>query len=137
MFAHGGMVGYEGEKMSKSRGNLVLVSRLRAAGVDPMAIRLVLLAHHYRSDWEYTAADLDAAQARLLAWRGAVAAAAALPAGPTIATLRAALRDDLNAPQALAAVDAWAAASSAIDGDDVDAPADIAQALDALLGVRL
>ena len=75
--------------------------------------------------------------ARLLAWRGAVAAAAALPAGPTIATLRAALRDDLNAPQALAAVDAWAAASSAIDGDDVDAPADIAQALDALLGVRL
>lgn len=137
VFAHGGMVGYEGEKMSKSRGNLVLVSRLRAAGTDPMAIRLVLLAHHYRADWEYTDADLVAAQERLLAWRGAVADATGFPAGSTIATIRGALRDDLDAPAALAAVDAWVAASAAVDSDDTGAVADMATAIDALLGVRL
>ena len=42
------------EKMSKSKGNLVFVSRLLASEVDPMAIRLALLAHHYRDDWDWT-----------------------------------------------------------------------------------
>ena len=102
-----------------------------------MAIRLVLLAHHYRADWEYTDADLVAAQERLLAWRGAVADATGFPAGSTIATIRGALRDDLDAPAALAAVDAWVAASAAVDSDDTGAVADMATAIDALLGVRL
>ena len=53
-YAHAGMVAYDGEKMSKSRGNLVFVSALRHSDVDPMAIRLALLRHHYRSDWEWT-----------------------------------------------------------------------------------
>src|SRR5450432_165712 len=64
-FVQAGMVAYDGAKMSKSRGNLVFVSKLLAAGVDPMAIRLALLAHHYRDDWEYTDADLAAAVERL------------------------------------------------------------------------
>jgi L-cysteine:1D-myo-inositol 2-amino-2-deoxy-alpha-D-glucopyranoside ligase len=45
VYAHSGMVSYQGEKMSKSLGNLVFVSRLLADGVDPMAIRMALLAH--------------------------------------------------------------------------------------------
>ena len=64
-YVHAGMVGLDGEKMSKSRGNLVFVSTLREDGVDPMAIRLALLAHHYRTDWEWTAAQLTAAAERL------------------------------------------------------------------------
>jgi len=132
-YVHAGMVGYQGEKMSKSLGNLVLVSHLRAAGHDPMAVRLVLLAHHYRADWEYTVADLAAAEARLTAWRGAVRRPAGPAASATVEALRAALRNDLDAPGALAAVDAWAAA----DGDDPAAPAAVAAAVDALLGVRL
>ncbi|WP_131743320.1 cysteine--1-D-myo-inosityl 2-amino-2-deoxy-alpha-D-glucopyranoside ligase, partial [Actinomadura roseirufa] len=72
-YVHAGMVGLDGEKMSKSRGNLVFVSKLRRSGTDPMAIRLALLAHHYRSDWEWTPAELDAAEARLARWRAAVA----------------------------------------------------------------
>ncbi|QIK73193.1 cysteine--1-D-myo-inosityl 2-amino-2-deoxy-alpha-D-glucopyranoside ligase [Propioniciclava coleopterorum] len=136
-YVHAGMVGYEGEKMSKSKGNLVLVSRLREQGVDPMAIRLVLLAHHYREDWEYTDADLARAQERLAAWRGAMNDATGMPAGETVAAVRAALRDDLDAPSALAAVDAWVAASAAIDSDDTDAPGDIQRVVDALLGVIL
>ena len=132
-FVHAGMVGYEGEKMSKSRGNLVLVSALRAAGHDPMAIRLALLAHHYRADWEYTDADLVAAEGRLDAWRRAVGRAAGPAASGVVEALRTALRTDLDAPAALAAVDAWAAA----DGDDREAPLAVATAVDALLGVRL
>ena len=58
MYAHSGMVAYQGAKMSKSLGNLVFVSRLRESGTDPMAIRLALHAHHYRSDWEWTDAEL-------------------------------------------------------------------------------
>ena len=68
-YVHAGMVGYDGEKMSKSKGNLVLVSALREAGTDPMAIRLAILAHHYRCDWEWTDADLTRGQDRLASWR--------------------------------------------------------------------
>ena len=49
-YVHAGMIGWDGHKMSKSRGNLVLVSTLRAQGVEPSAIRLGLLAGHYRAD---------------------------------------------------------------------------------------
>src|ERR1700723_4289457 len=80
VYAHAGMVSYQGHKMSKSLGNLVFVNRLLAAGVDPMAIRMTLLAHHYRSDWEWTDAALADADARLARWRAALARAeAALP----------------------------------------------------------
>ncbi|MCW2614602.1 MAG: cysteine--D-myo-inosityl 2-amino-2-deoxy-alpha-D-glucopyranoside ligase, partial [Frankiales bacterium] len=78
-YVHAGMVGLEGEKMSKSRGNLVFVSRLRAAGVDPGAVRLALLSAHYRTDREWTDATLAAAQERLAAWR----AGASRPSGPS------------------------------------------------------
>ena len=133
VYVHAGMVGLHGEKMSKSKGNLVLVSRLRASGADPMAIRLALLAHHYRSDWEWTAADLPRAQARLDAWRAAAVRSSAPDAAPLIAAMREALRADLNAPAVLDLVDEWAAS----EGDDSAAGAEVAQAVDALLGVRL
>ena len=80
VYVHAGMVSYHGEKMSKSLGNLVFVSKLVADGVDPMAIRMALLAHHYRSDWEWTDAVLGDAEARLARWRAALARAeAAVP----------------------------------------------------------
>lgn len=136
-FVHAGMVAYDGEKMSKSLGNLVLVSKLRAAGVDPMAIRLVLLAHHYRSDWEYTEADLDAALARLAQWRSAAGQDHGADASSLVADLRVALRNDLDAPAALARVDAWAAATLVGGGSDPEATPSVIGAVDALLGVRL
>ena len=137
VYVHSGMVGLDGEKMSKSKGNLVLVSRLREAGVDPMAIRLALLSQHYRTDWMWTDDVLATAVERLATWREAVRLDAALNAADVVTAIRAALADDLDAPAALAAVDAWAGASVAIDGDDTDAPALVAEAVDALLGVRL
>jgi L-cysteine:1D-myo-inositol 2-amino-2-deoxy-alpha-D-glucopyranoside ligase len=71
-YVHAGMVRLDGEKMSKSLGNLVFVSSLLATGTDPMAIRLAILAHHYRGDWDWTAAGLEAAEQRLARWRAAV-----------------------------------------------------------------
>lgn len=137
---HAGMVGLDGEKMSKSRGNLVLVSRLREAGEDPMAIRLALLAHHYADDWSWTRNDLVVARQRLERWRAAVAGNGGPDATATLAAMRAAIANDLDAPAALAAVDAWAAESiSRGSTDDAveGAPGVIARAVNTLLGVRL
>ncbi|WP_123814216.1 cysteine--1-D-myo-inosityl 2-amino-2-deoxy-alpha-D-glucopyranoside ligase [Myceligenerans xiligouense] len=138
---HAALIAYQGEKMSKSRGNLVLVSRLLAAGADPMAIRLALLAHHYRTAWEWTDADLTAGAERLERWRAAVSGNGGPPADETLASVRAALAHDLDAPAALAAVDAWAA--DALDpardasADEEGAPGVLSRAVNALLGVRL
>ncbi|MEV4004697.1 cysteine--1-D-myo-inosityl 2-amino-2-deoxy-alpha-D-glucopyranoside ligase [Actinomadura sp. NPDC049753] len=132
-YVHSGMVGLDGEKMSKSRGNLVFVSKLRESGADPMAIRTALLAHHYRSDWEWTADALDEAAARLGRWRAAAARPSGPPAAPLAAAVREGLADDLDTPAALAAVDAWASA----EGDDDAAPAQAAAVVDALLGIAL
>ncbi|MBO0812896.1 MAG: cysteine--1-D-myo-inosityl 2-amino-2-deoxy-alpha-D-glucopyranoside ligase [Microlunatus sp.] len=136
-YVHSGMVGLDGEKMSKSLGNLVLVSRLREQGVDPMAIRLALLANRYRDDWSWTDELLATAQQRLERWREAVRLDAGLSGADVINQVRAALDDDLDAPAALAAVDAWAGGSLAVDGDDVAAPGQVARTVESLLGVRL
>ena len=121
-YVHTAMVALDGHKMSKSRGNLEFVSRLRRTGVDPAAIRLALLAHRHTEDWEWTAASLPAAQARLARWRAAVALPAGPGAAPVLAAVRERLADDLDAPGALAAVDAWADAVLA-DGGVVPAAA--------------
>ncbi|BBE22793.1 L-cysteine:1D-myo-inositol 2-amino-2-deoxy-alpha-D-glucopyranoside ligase [Arthrobacter sp. MN05-02] len=135
-YAHAGMVGYDGEKMSKSRGNLVLVSKLRRAGVDPAAIRLAILAHHYRSDWSWTDGVLEEAVARLDRWRRAADAAAVADVVAVREQIRVCLADDLDAPSALAAVDAFAAAAHGSAGD-ADGRQGLADVVDALLGVRL
>jgi len=136
-YVHAGMVGLDGEKMSKSKGNLVFVSQLRNEGVDPAAIRLTLLAHHYRSDWEYAPGVLAAAQDRLARWRAAVSRPDGPPAEAVLAEIRQALADDLDSPAALAAVDRWAAAQESAGGTDPGAPGLVSRAVDALLGVAL
>ncbi|CAL9583186.1 L-cysteine:1D-myo-inositol 2-amino-2-deoxy-alpha-D-glucopyranoside ligase [Streptomyces sp. enrichment culture] len=136
-YVHAGMVGYQGEKMSKSRGNLVFVSQLRRDGVDPAAVRLALLSRHYRADWEWTPAVLEEAEQRLARWRAAVSRPDGPPALDVVEGIREALADDLDAPAALAAVDRWAAAQLAEGGEDTGAPGIVSRAVDALLGVAL
>jgi L-cysteine:1D-myo-inositol 2-amino-2-deoxy-alpha-D-glucopyranoside ligase len=136
-YVHQAMVGLDGAKMSKSKGNLVLVSRLRAAGVNPMAIRLALLSQHYRTEWDWTDAALHRAQDRLEVWRlGAAMAAEPDPTDvgrTTLARMRQALADDLDAPAALDAVDDWASTVAAGE----PACSLVVQAVDALLGIAL
>lgn len=135
LYAHAGMVGLDGAKMSKSRGNLVLVSALRAAGHEPSAIRLALLAHHYRTDWTWTPDDLTAAQERLARWRSAVRRGRGPTAMQVVDDLRTCLADDLDAPRALRVVDRWAEDVARGWGQDPAAGAQVADAVDALLGV--
>ena len=136
-YVHAGMIGWDGHKMSKSRGNLVLVSRLRADGVEPAAIRLGLLAGHYRADRSWSVDLLHEAQARLARWRQAVA----LPSGPdatdVLARVRRYLADDLNTPKTIAALDGWSTDALEYGGSDAGAPALVRTAVDALLGVEL
>ena len=136
-YTHGGMIGLDGEKMSKSKGNLVFVSRLRADHVDSMAVRLALLADHYASDRQWTDELLKTAQQRLSRWRDAVAA----PSGPSgsalLAAVREALSRDLDTPAVLALVDDWADAALGGEGSDVEAPELVKRTVDALLGVAL
>jgi L-cysteine:1D-myo-inositol 2-amino-2-deoxy-alpha-D-glucopyranoside ligase len=153
-YVHAGMVRLDGEKMSKSLGNLVFVSSLLAGGSDPMAVRLAILAHRYADDWDWTAAGLAAATGRLHRWRaavsrglGALGETAALPAAPArpaaeavLATVRERMADDLDAPGALAAVDQWAheALSERVLRPGSGASAALVRdTVDALLGVSL
>jgi L-cysteine:1D-myo-inositol 2-amino-2-deoxy-alpha-D-glucopyranoside ligase len=155
VYVHAGMVSYHGEKMSKSLGNLVFVNKLLADGVDPMAIRMALLAHHYRSDWEWTDAVLGDARARLARWRAVLAraeAAAPEPVTPgtapaaaaamVLSGVRARMRDDLDAPGALAIVDHWADTLVAepptrITPGDLTGARLVEATVDALLGISL
>ncbi|MFD1506838.1 cysteine--1-D-myo-inosityl 2-amino-2-deoxy-alpha-D-glucopyranoside ligase [Georgenia yuyongxinii] len=142
LHVHGGMVGYHGEKMSKSRGNLVLVSELLAQGTDPMAVRLVLLGHHFREDWEYTDADLTEATARLSRWRTAMHQAQGPEAQTLLTRVRAAMADDLDALAAVQAVDEWVDAALAGAGAGSSemsqaAPELARRVVDALLGVAV
>jgi L-cysteine:1D-myo-inositol 2-amino-2-deoxy-alpha-D-glucopyranoside ligase len=133
---HTGMVAYEGEKMSKSLGNLVLVSTLTAGGTDPRAIRLALLAQHYRSDWEWTPELLTAAEERLqrlVVWAAITSESAAesADASPTaVVQLAALLAHDLQSPQALSWLDAQVSGGLVAD-------ASLLEAIDALLGIKL
>jgi len=143
-YTHAGMVRLDGEKMSKSRGNLVFVSQLLSEGNDPMAVRLAIIAHHYRADWDWTGDSLIAASERLAIWRTALAASGASSGADhrgaeagvrVLAALRRRLADDLDSPGAIAVVDEWA--ETALAGGASGSGAVVRDAVDALLGVAL
>ncbi len=117
---HTALISMNGQKMSKSLGNLVFVDRLRTE-YDPMAIRLGLIEHHYRTEWEWDDGLMDRNTRRLMAWR----ASAEGLTGDVLDEVRDRLDDDLDSPGAVAAVDRAAA-----DGVCTRAAAE-------LLGVRL
>ncbi|MGA2037289.1 MAG: cysteine--tRNA ligase, partial [Acidimicrobiales bacterium] len=123
---HVGMVGLHGRKMSKSLGNLVFVGDLLKEW-EPMILRLALLAHHYRSDWEWDARDLTTAADRIDRWRSATGGSGgASSSGPAVLEgVRRHLDADLDAPGALVVID-----EAAVAGHDVTEAS-------ALLGVEL
>jgi L-cysteine:1D-myo-inositol 2-amino-2-deoxy-alpha-D-glucopyranoside ligase len=131
---HSAMVSYEGEKMSKSLGNLVFVGDLLKSA-DPRAIRLALMRHHYRSGFAWYDTDLDEAVALL----HRLLAAAERPDGPDPAPFAQRVRDaidhDLDTPRALEALDDLASAVLS-GGSDTNAPVALRE-LGGLLGVDL
>jgi L-cysteine:1D-myo-inositol 2-amino-2-deoxy-alpha-D-glucopyranoside ligase len=102
---HQAMVRMDGEKMSKSLGNLVFVSDLLKT-YDPRAIRLGIVAHHYRDSWEWDESIMPTAAARLDAWLAATEGPGAVDSATALHEVRTRLDDDLDAPGAVAAIDA-------------------------------
>ena len=134
-YVHTGMIGLDGEKMSKSRGNLVFVSKLIAAGKDPMAIRWALMSDHYRSDRMWSDSLLKTAEEQLHQLRIAINAQNSAPTDEVISSLIAALSDDLDTPQVIAILQKWSADTLA--GGTGGSTDDLQFALDGLLGLNL
>jgi L-cysteine:1D-myo-inositol 2-amino-2-deoxy-alpha-D-glucopyranoside ligase len=102
---HVAMVSMDGHKMSKSRGNLVFVDKLRTQH-DPMAIRLGLIEHHYRTEWEWDDGLMARNEARLAKWKSVAHVGSSRGDAGLLAEVRASLDIDLDTPTAVALVDA-------------------------------
>ena len=133
-YVHAGMIGLDGEKMSKSKGNLVFVSKLVSAGRDPMAIRWALMKDHYREDRMWTDELLVEAELDLIALRSCLDQTNVAPTKDLIETIVVALSDDLDTQAVIVALITWIGRTRAGDTGG-DAPTLIA-VLDALLGIK-
>lgn len=132
-YVHTGMIGLDGEKMSKSKGNLVFVSRLVASGTDPMAIRIALMSDHYRKDRMWSDVKLQQAELRLEQIRKALEGSDVAPTETIISQIIEALSDDMNTPEVLSILDRWS--FSSLSGDKGGSASELRDALDALLGL--
>ncbi|MEZ5216701.1 MAG: cysteine--tRNA ligase [Ilumatobacteraceae bacterium] len=105
---HVAMVYMDGQKMSKSLGNLVFIDQLREKW-DPRSIRLAIIEHHYRTEWSWEEDLMPRNAERLTAW-----CRAATPDASVLDEVRAALDDDLDTPRALSIIDAAAASGRGV-----------------------
>ena len=110
---HVAMVSMDGHKMSKSRGNLVFVDKLRTQH-DPMAIRLGLIEHHYRTEWEWDDGLMARNESRLLKWKSVAQVGSSQGDIGLLADVRSALDNDLDTPTAVALIDAAASKGVAV-----------------------
>ena len=135
IYMHTGMIGLNGEKMSKSLGNLVFLSKLVESGIDPMAIRIALLRDHFSKDrmWsdEYLAAAVKLLdRLRLLLSRPEVA-----PTESVVQEIITSLSQNLDTPSIITTLEKWCQAteSNSIGGS----PGELSRALDLLLGIAI
>ena len=134
-YVHTGMVGLDGEKMSKSKGNLVFVSKLVAAGIDPMVIRLALLSAAYGRDRMWTDQVLAEANARMSRLQSALSRNEVAPTKECIALIIASLADNLDTVRAVKAVDSWIdQTESGLTGGS---SGELSRALDTFLGIAI
>lgn len=134
-YVHAGMVGLDGEKMSKSKGNLVLVSNLIASGIDPMVIRFALMDSHYSKERMWSAGLIPIAQARVERIRSALSRSEVAPTDKLFRDIASALGNDLNTPSALALIDTWVEETEA--GSIGGSAGELSRFLDATLGLAL
>ena len=137
-YVHSGMVGLDGEKMSKSKGNLIFVSSLLREGVDPVIIRFALLREHYQSDRMWSDENLHAAQASVDMIRRALSREEVLATDDLCFEIISAVSNNLDTPSALEALEKWAIATT---NPEVSLEArqkgsgELTRLLDALLGL--
>jgi len=134
-YVHAGMIGLDGEKMSKSKGNLVLVSTLVANGVDPMAIRYALMSHHYRNDQMWSAGVLERAQSSLVRLRKALTMNTVYESAGLMQMIISGLANDLDTPAVIAAIEKWV--EKTLQGSTGGDATAVRAGLDALLGLQI
>jgi len=134
-YVHTGMVGLDGEKMSKSKGNLVFVSKLVSAGVDPMVIRLALLSAAYGRDRMWTDTVLDEAKDRMSRLQSALSRNEVAPTKECVALIIASLADNLDTVRALKAIDVWIEQTE--DGQTGGSSGELSRAIDTFLGIAI
>ena len=134
-YVHAGMIGLDGVKMSKSLGNLVFVSKLVAAGRDPMAIRWALMEEHYSHDRSWSEDLLVSADEWLVRVRRALSMMESAPTDDVIKEIISAQADNLDTPRALTAIKKWVIESE--NSSSGGSPGELSRALDTLLGIAL
>ncbi|MEI7561370.1 MAG: class I tRNA ligase family protein [Actinomycetes bacterium] len=137
LFIHTGMVGFEGEKMSKSKGNLVFVSKLISQGVDPIVIRWALLSDHYQSYREWNEELLNSSQSEVNLVREALSKSEVLPSTQYLQQIASAIANNLDTKLALNLILDWSQKSIAVQESSklVNGAGEMARGLDALLGL--
>jgi len=133
-YVHAGMIGLDGEKMSKSKGNLVFVSKLIEAGTEPMTIRWALMKNHYRTDRMWSDELFKEAEIEIVTLRDCLSRGQVAPTQELIANIIGYLADDLNTESVIAALNTWM--EQTIAGDTGGDAMSLAKTLDALLGIK-
>jgi len=133
-YVHAGMIGLDGEKMSKSKGNLVLVSTLVSQGINPMVIRYALMGHHYREDQMWSEELLTSAADSFERLKLACTLEEVPETSTVVEGIITALANDLDTPTVIKLLDEWAGESSR--GGTGGNAADLKTSLDSLLGLK-
>lgn len=134
-YLHAAMVGLDGEKMSKSKGNLVFVSKLLSEGVDPMVLRHALLSEKYDEDRMWSSQTLERSELRVSKVRSALSRIECAPTDEVISSISQSVANDLDTPTALKLLDDWALAS--FNGEIGGSVGELSRFIDAALGLAL
>ena len=134
-YSHSGMIGLDGEKMSKSKGNLVFVSKLRQEGVSPALIRIALFANRYSTDRMWSRELVDEANKLLTRLLSALSRQEVAPTFEVVQEIVNAISDDLNTPKVFDLLNTWSLKTE--EGQVGGSPGEISRALDTYLGITL
>jgi len=134
-YSHAGMIGLDGEKMSKSKGNLVFVSKLRQEGVSPALIRIALFTDRYSTDRMWSRELLDDANKLLARLLSALSRQEVAPTFEVVQEIVNAISDDLNTPKVFDLLNSWCLKTE--EGEVGGSPGEISRALDTYLGITL
>lgn len=132
-YSHAGMIGLDGEKMSKSKGNLVFVSQLLKSGIKPEEIRIALMMNHYQSDRMWNSELLESARILSNKISSSLSRSEVAPSQNFIQEIVDALADNLDTQKVLNSIKDWCdKTDSGITGGSAG---EVSRALDTYLGL--
>ena len=132
-YIHAGMIGLDGEKMSKSKGNLVFVSKLLGAGMSPQVIRIALTMEHFQKDRMWSDENIRRAQALSTKIESALSRSEVAPTQDLVKEIVDSLADNLDTPRVYAAIENWCDRTA--NGDEGGSAGEVSRTLDSYLGL--